>query len=284
MAKRAVSVFMVICLAVAIFVCQREINRRAKTSEELVEELMYFPSGKFITQVSSGYEHVFADFVWLRFVQYYGRHLMTDLEFKYLEHILDILTTLDPQFTVAYTFGALLLVTNVNDPQAAFTLLDKGIRANPLKWHLPYMKGFIYYVYLQKFSLAGKFFKIAAHLPDAPDGVRRFAAFMYQRAGSVDISLYLWWELYLSTKNVYEQEVAVRNIKKNTVEKLERILYDYREEKGSLPLSLEALVNEGYLKSVPVAPDGGEYFIDHEKRIVDCSTGGYLRSDWREHL
>lgn len=282
--RRVTFILFIVMLATLMIFNQMQIDKRMKKKERLVEELMYFPSGKFINQISSGYDDILSDFVWLRFIQYYGQHALTDLEFRYLEHILDILTTLDPRFIVAYTFGALLLVTNVYDVDAGLELLDKGMRANPLKWQLPYMKGFIYYIYLGKYKQAGKFFKIAAHLPQAPDGVRRFAAFVYQRAGSIEISLYLWWELYLTTKNPWEQEVAVRSIKKCTIEKLERLIDKYIQGNGKFPETLDVLIEAGYLKKIPLAPDGGKYYINHLKRIVECSTGGYLRSKWKNHL
>ena len=282
--RRVILIFVFILLLTVMIFNQMQIDKRMKKKEKLVEELMYFPSGKFINQITSGYNNVLSDFVWLRFIQYYGQHLLTDVKFVYLEHILDILTTLDPQFLVAYTFGSLLLVTNVNDPDAGFELLDKGMRANPLKWQLPYMKGFIYYIYLEKYKLAGKFFKIAAHLPNAPDGTRRFAAFVYQKAGSIEISLLLWQELYMTTKNPWEKEVAVRSIKACTIEKLERLIDTYIQEKEKIPETLNTLVKEGYLKNIPQALDGGEYFLNHRKRIVECSTGGYLRRRWKEHL
>ncbi len=282
--RKFILILFIVILATLLIFNQMQIDKRMKKKERLVEELMYFPSGKFINQISSGYDDVLSDFVWMRFIQYYGQHMLTDLEFRYLKHILDILTTLDPRFIVAYTFGSLLLVTNVNDVDAGLELLDKGMRANPLKWQLPYMKGFIYYIYLGKYKQAGKFFKIAAHLPQAPDGVRRFAAFVYQRAGSIEISLYLWWELYLTTKNPWEQEVAVRSIKKCTIEKLERLIDKYIQVKGKFPETLDVLIEAGYLKKIPLAPDGGKYYINHLKRIVECSTGGYLRSKWKNHL
>ncbi|TES91305.1 MAG: hypothetical protein E3J87_08040 [Candidatus Cloacimonadota bacterium] len=284
MVRRTVPYFFLVLLTLFIILNQVQLDKRMKNKKKLVEELMYFPSGKFISQVACGYDDVLSDFVWLRFIQYYGQEMLTNKEFRYLEHILDILTTLDPRFTVAYTFGALLLVTNVNDPDAGFELLSKGMRANPMKWQLPYMKAFLYYIYLEDYKLAGKFFKIAAHLPNAPDFTRRFAAFVYQRAGSIDISLYLWWELYRATKNPWEQEVAVRSIKQCTIEKIERLIDTYLQDKREFPRTLQVLVKEGFIKNIPLAPDSGEYYINHQKRIVECSTGGYLRRKWKKHL
>ncbi|MEO0162830.1 MAG: hypothetical protein ABIL74_11240, partial [candidate division WOR-3 bacterium] len=69
-----------------------------KTHHELIGELMYFPSGLAVKALSLGFYVPLADLVWLRFIQYYGEHRMTDARFDLMHHILDILTTLDPYF------------------------------------------------------------------------------------------------------------------------------------------------------------------------------------------
>ena len=50
-------------------------------AESYDEELMYFPSGKFLKEASLGHEMIVADMAWVRAIQYYGRHRQTDQDY-----------------------------------------------------------------------------------------------------------------------------------------------------------------------------------------------------------
>jgi hypothetical protein len=42
------------------------------------DELLYYPAGPYARQASLGYETAAADVAWLRGIQYYGEHRLTD--------------------------------------------------------------------------------------------------------------------------------------------------------------------------------------------------------------
>ena len=74
-------------------------------------------SGQFVRQAAFEYRELAADLVWLRAIQYYGYHLMTDHKYEWLGHVFGILTTLDPRFIGAYHFGAMTLAWDARKPQ-----------------------------------------------------------------------------------------------------------------------------------------------------------------------
>src|SRR3972149_10777571 len=149
--------------------CNHRMEDGRKIREELVEELQYFPSGDFVQGKVGGFDMLFADWVWLRAIQYYGQHRLTDAKFTYLGHILDVLTTLDPRFIHAYTFGALLLTHDSAEPEKALQLLKKGNEKNPDRWEIPFTEGFIQYVFLKDYREAVRAFRLASSLPESPD-------------------------------------------------------------------------------------------------------------------
>ena len=65
--------------------------------------------------------------------------------------LLDLTTTLDPHFNIAYRFGAIFLVHEPpNGPgraDQAIALLEKGSRRNPTRWQYAHDIGFIHYWY-----------------------------------------------------------------------------------------------------------------------------------------
>jgi len=248
-----------------IYSIQTELDRM-RGSHRLIEELSYFPSGRFLKQAVLGYDHLAADLVWVRAIQYFGQHRLTDLKFEHLSHILDILTTLDPQFVHAYTFGSLVLIDYAGGRDEALSLLKKGMEENPLQWEIPFTAGFIHYIFLRQFQTAGDYFLRAAKLPEAPQSCLRFAGYVYGKAGERDVALRLWNELYNSTQNEVEKETALTWMNRLTREKhvslLEKALDEYRSIYRTYPATLGELVEKGLLKEVPDDPYGGRYYLD----------------------
>jgi hypothetical protein len=181
------------------------------------QELLYFPSGLFTRQASLGYETAAADAAWLRGIQYYGEHRLTDQKYERIGHVMAIVTDLDPRFEAAYVFGAFVLGQELRQPEAGLALLEKGRRANPDSWRLAFETGFLHYVCRRDYDAAARLFVQAARLPDHPDYVERFAAFASQRAGNDDVAILLWKRV-LATGNQYMQEVARRELARLGVE------------------------------------------------------------------
>jgi len=175
------------------------------------EELLYFPSGVFVKQASLGYETAAADAAWLRAIQYYGEHRLTDQKFQRIDHVMAVVTDLDPAFESAYVFGAFVLAQELRRPEEGLALLMKGRRANPESWRLAFETGFLHYVCRHDYAAASSCFVQAARLPGHPDYVERFAAFATQRSGNKDLAALLWRRV-LATGNRYMQEVARREL------------------------------------------------------------------------
>lgn len=175
------------------------------------EELLYFPSGLFVRQASLGYETAAADALWLRGIQYYGEHRLTDQKYVRIGHVMSVITDLDPRFEAPYVFGAFVLAQELRRFDDGLALLEKGRRANPESWNLAFETGFLHYVCRHDDAAAARAFIHAAHLPGHPDYVERFAAFASQRAGERDTAILLWKRV-LATGNRYMQEVARREL------------------------------------------------------------------------
>ena len=220
-----------------------------------------------------GYDNLAADLVWLRAIQYYGEHRLTDLKFDYLGHIFDILTTLDSRFTSAYTFGSLLLADDANEPQRALDLLNKGIRNNPHDWGIPFTKGFIYYVFLKDYDRAGSSFRMASSIEGAPDMVARFASFAFQKGGDRITAVNLWTELYNRSGNELEKLTAIRSIKGILIEILQEKVEEFRGRFGRFPSQLDELVDAGLVRRLPVPPDGDPFIFNTERNRVEPASG-----------
>jgi hypothetical protein len=250
-----------------------------KSPHELIGELMYFPSGIALRAGSMGYYAPLADVVWLRFIQYYGEHRLTDTRFQLMYHILDILTTLDPGFLYAYTLGGLMLTHDAQRPDQAHALLKKGMYENPEEWRIPFMYAFMNYVFLQEYHVARTYFGIAAQKPGAPDMVKRWHAFVtYSKLGDLKTGLALWIDFYEDTRNPEEKSIARYYIEKIRmrldIEYLTEKVEEFKIRHGRQPYALSELITGATIDSIPSEPHGGRYYLDE----------GSVRSTWEINM
>ncbi len=179
-----------------------------------MNDSLYLPSGKFISEASLGYRQLAADFVWLSAVQYYGEYRLDKHDLSYFEGLINIVTTLDPHFVFAYIFSALVVSSDMGAFDKGVEILRRGMQHNPTSWKLPFEIGFLYYVDAGNPDLAGRYFELASRLPDSPEMAQRFAAFVYSKAGRQDNSIRMWQELLENTDEPYMRELAERYLEK----------------------------------------------------------------------
>jgi tetratricopeptide (TPR) repeat protein len=244
----------------------------SRSPHELIGELMYFPSGLAVKALSLGYYAPLADIIWLRFIQYYGEHRMTDVKFDLMYHILDILTTLDPYFDHAYNLGALMLTHDAQKPDQAKKLLKKGMSLNPTAWRYYFVYGFIHYVFLLDYDVAETYFRLASQKPGAPEFTKRWAAFtLYKKIGDLESAFAIWLDIYNNSSDKIEKGIAVYYIDKikmlRDIELIEKKIEIFKKQTGKSPISLRELVNAGIIKKIPKEPHGKkyEYVLRHGK-------------------
>jgi len=207
-------VLAVVVLTMVIVVTLREFDDQEEGAPQ--QERLYFPSGNFLVESTLGFREVMADYLWFRFVQYYGAYAQGNNDFRYFELLIDGITKLDPQFVEAYYFASLVFWSSYADIPRSIDMLRRGILANPDKAKLPFQIGFIYYVMDHDYLRAAHWFEVAGRCSDATDKEPRFAAFARYKAGDDRVSLALWRSLYESTDSSHMKELAVKMIEKLT--------------------------------------------------------------------
>ncbi|HEY5474632.1 MAG TPA: hypothetical protein VIK32_15775 [Candidatus Limnocylindrales bacterium] len=160
---------------------------------------VFVPSPHFYENLSPSYRTSIADLYWLGIVQYYGEHIEGDRRLDSLPAMLDLVITLSPHFIEPYLFSTFALA-DAGQPQAAYDLLERGYRANPRDWRLPYQLGFLAYTYgadtEQKARTAAKWFTMASWLPGRPAFMPRLAANMLSKGGEREKAIVMWGPIY----------------------------------------------------------------------------------------
>jgi hypothetical protein len=112
-------------------------------------------------RASLGFNGLLADWYWLGALQYIGRKLesaadgplslaqsveldrLKAVDPRVLVQYFEMITTLDPRFTGVYEFAAVVLPAV--DPDAAVTIVEKGIREDPNEWYLHQQLAYIHW-------------------------------------------------------------------------------------------------------------------------------------------
>jgi tetratricopeptide (TPR) repeat protein len=236
------------------------------------QRMLYVSSPKLMTRLALSYRAVLSDLYWIRVVQYYGgTRLSRDPHKNYdlLYPLLDLTTSLDPQFSIAYRFGAFFLAEplpgGAGRADLAEALLDKAIAANPERWEYPHDVGFVYYR-RGDYVRAAEWFRRAAMVPGAPNWLEPVAAVMLAAGGQTDTSRVLWRNLLASTDEAWIRNIGEFRLRQldtiDAIRALERITAEYRRLHGRAPSRWADLIDAGMLRGVPMDGSGVPLVLD----------------------
>ena len=216
---------MVFILSLGCFFIQKQVDLKAPKIRQ--ESLLYLPSGRHLKPLTLGYNHLIADFFWIQAVGYFGQHYLTDQNYPWLYHILDIITTLDPLFQYAYEFGGLLLSIGEGNYHQSNILLKKGIHYFPEYWRLYFYIGFNHFFYLNDPSTAAPYIQKAAMLPGHPPYLPNLAASLYVASHKPELGIEFLLQIYQATGDEMLREQIEQKITELSHGKLPKRLQKY---------------------------------------------------------
>ena len=165
------------------------------------EEPLYIPSGRLLPYLSIGHDQLLADLLWLKALLYFGKHYLTDKNYPYFFHLLDIITSLDKRFKEVYLLGGIILSLELGAIQESNMLLEKGMENIPYDWRMPFYIGFNYWYYLNDHIQAARYISIASKHTGAPSYLSGFAGTLYLKGGQKEVALRFLVELYNNTED-----------------------------------------------------------------------------------
>jgi hypothetical protein len=270
-----VTVFAILVAFSLAILAHRDIYKKYRSSGDFLSPMLYLPSGKYLKPASFGYHALLADFIYLWSIQYYGDPAFQP-RMEYLKHTYDLITELDPQYMDAYHMGALFLFNEGRNAKAGLELLDEGLRKNPAKWALPMDAGYYCMMMLKDKELAYEYFVKASTIPGAPRGAKSIAASLRFKLGDRKAALALWSEVYDVAATSSERQNAFQHVHDLTVlidlDTIHAAISAFHGRFGRMPLNLEQLVSRGFLKQVPVDPEGNRYEYDAKTGSVKYAT------------
>ena len=219
-------------------------------------ELLYVSSPAAMKRALLGYDAFAADVYWIRALQHFGSERLSPpghaRTYSLLYPLLDLTTTLDPYFSIAYRFGAIFLGEpypgGPGRPDLAIALLEKGIAAQPGKWQYLQDLGFVYYWHLRDHKTAAATFEAASQMPGAPNWLRPLAAVTLAEGGERDASRALWQQLAKAEEPWLRDSARLRLAQLDAMDVMSAWAR-FRRERGVTP-------------PIPLDPSGTPFVVD----------------------
>ena len=274
----------IVCLAVAMAI-QFARDRAYPRNDPDTRKLLYVRSPEALKRIALGFDALLADVYWIRAIQHYGGDRLNKggaRRYELLYPLLDIATSLDPYFNIAYRFGAIFLSEaypgGPGRPDQAVALLRKGIAAQPTKWQYYHDIAFVHYWALRDPAAAAEWFRRAAKQPGAPNWLLPVAAAMLTQGNDRASSRFLWEQILQSDQDWLRRRAdhALQQLDAlDQIDRLEAFIASLPKAPDQ-PYSWMWIVRAGGLRGVPVDPSGTPYELDPETGKVTVSQSSLL--------
>jgi hypothetical protein len=242
-------------------------------------EWLYVQSPQAVKRLAPGFSALAADVYWIRAIQHFGGQRLSDAppDYSLLFPLLDITTTLDPYFSIAYRFGAIFLSEpypgGPGRPDLAIQLLEKGIAAQPTRWQYHHDLAFVHFWHTRDYQAAAEWFRRASEQPNAPLWLAPMVPVMLTRAEDRDSARMIWRQIQQSDQE-WLRRTAERSLLQldalDAIDLLQAVVNRHPPAAGE-PYSWQALGRRGAIRRMPVDPAGVPFDLDPETGAVTVS-------------
>jgi len=266
--KQLTLIAMIVFGLALVVVLSKSIDARRPPVDLVVEEERLYVNGNTAKRLSLSFNGLVADWYWMRSLQYVGRKVLTlpegamldrlgSANLKLLPALLDIATSLDPQFMEPYEYGAIVLP--VADVDAAIRLTKKGIAANPSAWRLYHHLGYIYW---QRGDLAtaAETYGAGGQIPGAPEWMTAMKAKMLADGGGRATAREIYSRMYEGSTDEKVKEMAQLRLLQldafDQIDILKKLFAAFKARTGRCPASWKELEPIFRARRVPVDGSG----------------------------
>jgi hypothetical protein len=235
--------------------------------------LLWTQSGPLMNRLTLGFNNLAADVYWMRAVIYYGGTRLQKTgtkNYDLLAPLLNLVTSLDPRFRIAYRFGAIFLTEAYPNgpgvPQEAISLLRHGIERDAPRWEYMHDIAFVYYWWLRDYKQAAEWFERASQAEHAPEWLKPLAANTLAVGGDRRASRLLWQQMRESADQDWIRTSAELRLQQldalDAIDQLNAFADRFAARVGRPPASWAELVAAERLRGIPLDDAGVPFVLD----------------------
>jgi len=233
------------------------------------EDSAYVMPGSILRITALDFDGLASDFLFLKALVYLGSTYERKEEFrveawewKWIYHVLDTSTSLDPYFLDPYYFGNANLTWGGGLIKEANALMGKGSRYRSWDYLLPFYMGFNEFYFLGDNEKASESLMEASRRPDASPLYASLAVKLaYKERRTENAIAFQEYILEHTKEPELRKEYEARLNALRGLGYLEKAVVKYKGRFGRYPRKIDDLITKHIIDKVPAEPYGGSYYI-----------------------
>jgi len=249
-------------------------------NKPIEEKLGYTSSFKLLKPLSADQKELVGASLVMKVLMYFGGIIGKAQEGKVISEPPDLqgmsrllhgAVQLDPYNMDAYYFAQGFLTWDAKQFKVANDLLDYGMKYRTWDWYLPFFAGFNSAYFMKDYAKAAEYYKRAAEL-SGQDLHKSLAGRYLQESGQTDLAIVYLTAMEKAEKNqALKKNYQIRLAAFREVKRIETARDRFMTEHGGLPVSVEQLVQLGFLAPAPVDPYGGRFYLETSGKVATTS-------------
>lgn len=138
------------------------------TYKKTVEGALYLPKKTALKGISFNYKNVVAHTLWFNTVNYFGKHYKGDKEYRWLNKMCELTSSMNPAMEHVFEFCALMLSWEAKQPKEADVILKSFHEKHPQKWRPLYLRAMNSIIFLNDTKKAREYLVKATRLDNSP--------------------------------------------------------------------------------------------------------------------
>jgi hypothetical protein len=240
--------------------------------QKILGEVGPLPNGHALRVLSLGFDRLLADLFWIRTLYYIGDERAHASGYPAAARLANLVTDIDPYFQTVYTVMPGALSGLARNPDAAISLLEKGIQYVEY-WRLHFYLGFNYFFWNLDFARAAEQMQAATELSGGPPYLPLLAARLHAEAGDPETAMLFIRERLAQAATPGEREQLEKRYWDlwitRDLARIDEAIEGFGAENAAPPDDVAALVRTGFLAEAPLDPRGNHYRIEAGRAATD---------------
>lgn len=241
-------------MGVALFTTALCLTVKHSVEQRVGHPARYHPSiepveakyhAKSFKKYAAGFDNFWAALLWVQLLQQSSHQPIHEGRVSWEFTHVDTITELEPNFDLAYRFGATFLSVFKQDRLGAKLILEKWVARQPYFWRPNYLLGFHYFSELNDPERGAEYILKAARLEGAPSWISSLGVRVLSETGALAQALKLSLDLFPGIKDPEGRDRLRRRIRSLNYglqkKGWETALKKFRAEKKAEPLVISDL-------------------------------------------